>query len=94
MSQAAPVDIKAIIVRALREPAFRERLVANPKAIIEQELRISIPPDVTVHVHEQDDKVWHIVLPKPSSSAELTDAELEAVAGGAETVHLYLKSHL
>ncbi len=88
---SATVDIKGIVVRAMKDQAFRKRLIANPKATIEREFGVSLPQDVTVQVHEASDKAWHILLPDPSAR-ELSDAELEALSGGAETVHLYLKA--
>ncbi len=87
----ATIDIKGIVGRAMKDPAFRQRLIADPKATIEREFAVSLPPDISVQVHEASDKVWHILLPNPLSR-ELSDAELEALSGGAETVHLYLKA--
>jgi hypothetical protein len=75
---------KTIVTKALKDPAFRQRLVNNPKATIEQELGIHFPVGVTVQVHENSGAVVHLVLPGVEVKTEqgLTEQELGAVAGG------------
>jgi hypothetical protein len=77
------VDNK-IIARAVKDPAFRKQLVANPKATLEKEFGLKVPANVTLQVHEEGDDVRHIVLPqaRAKQSVELSDEQLEAAAGG------------
>ena len=74
-----------IIARAMKDDAFRQELLANPKAALERELKITIPDDVVIHVYEDTPTTIHLALPLKTSSGEpqeLSDAELDAIAGG------------
>ena len=74
-----------LIRRAAKDPAFRELLLTNPKAAIEQEFGEKIPESFQIYVHEETANAVHIVLPwNPFSSVEdeLAEEELEQVAGG------------
>jgi hypothetical protein len=42
----------------------------------------SVPADVAVKVVNNTDKVMHVVLPMPPSTDELSEEELEKIAGG------------
>ncbi|SRR5205809_3535016 len=72
-----------IMARAMKDEAFRQELLANPKAVLERELGITLPRGVSVQVHEDTATILHLVLPmKPPAgeSQELSDAELEQAA--------------
>ena len=76
------IDSK-IIALAVKDPAFRKRLVADPQGTLEKEFGLKLPAGVKVQVHEEGDAVRHLVLPKvPSKQDELSDDQLEAAAGG------------
>src|SRR5437764_12611469 len=75
-----------VMVRAMKDDAFRQELLANPKAVLERELGITLPQGVSVQVHEDTPTILHLVLPmKPPAGepVELSDAELEQAAGGS-----------
>ena len=71
-----------LITRAWQNDDFRRDLLSNPKAAIERELNVSLPAGLTVQVHEQSDNVLHLVLPPKPRGGELSDEQLETVAGG------------
>lgn len=76
-----------IVQRAWRDDDYRQALLGNPKAALEQELGSSIPGNVQVKVLEESDDTVYLVLPKrPESteSEELSDEALEVVAGGGQ----------
>jgi hypothetical protein len=75
---------KTIVTKALKDPGFRQRLVKDPKAVIEQELGIHFPEGVSVQVHENSSRVVHLVLPGAEVAVErgLSEQDLAAVAGG------------
>ena len=90
MSEAAG---RAELERRLREKdladdAFRQRLLSDPKAAVEEELGTRLPEDVRVVAMEETADIFYLVLPSHSTEAqeagELSDRELEAVAGGWE----------
>jgi hypothetical protein len=76
-------DIEAararMITRAWRDPAFKKKLAADPKAVL-AEAGINLPAGVTVSLVEDSDTHLHLVL--PARPAALSDAQLDAVAGG------------
>ena len=68
-----------ILNRAAADADFRVRLIADPKAAISSEIGATIPEGFDVAVHEESATTFHLVLPP---SPELTEAELQMVAGG------------
>jgi hypothetical protein len=78
-------DIKETLVRAaLKDEAFRESLLANPKFAVERALGTTLPDRLKVVLLQETDDLMYIVLPKnfPDDSTNLSDAELETIAGG------------
>ena len=70
-----------IVAKAWADGKFKQRLLADPAAVL-KEHGITLPAGVTVAVLENTDKVLHLVLPA-ASQGELSEADLEKVAGGA-----------
>lgn len=76
-----------LITQAIQDPAFRQRLVGNPKAVLAEQ-GLDVPEDVQINVLQESSTQYYLVLPAlelPTGSgevAELSDEELEAVAGG------------
>jgi hypothetical protein len=87
-------DIKEALVRAaLKDEAFRESLLANAKFAVERALGTTLPDRLKVVLLQETDDLMYIVLPKdfPDDTSNLSDAELETIAGGflsAETNRL------
>ena len=76
---------RRLIQRSLDEEEFRRRLLDDPKATIEQELGARLPEGVHVRAVEETAETVYLVLPSASplgDGVELSDQELEAVAGG------------
>ena len=71
-----------ILARVEEDGDFRARLIADPKAAILTELGITVPEGFNVVVHEDSATTTHLVLPP---STMLTEADLEAAAGGHHT---------
>ena len=78
-------DLEAKIVkRCWEDPAFRKEFTSDPRAAIVKYLSVPVAELPKIMVHEEAAGAWYIVLPpKPSNSAELSDGDLEKVAGGA-----------
>ena len=68
-----------LLDKASGDTELRERLLDDPNHVLKEELGVTIPEGVTVHVHEEDSKTAHLVLPR---SNRLTDAEMASVSGG------------
>lgn len=78
----------AITVHALKDPAFRKELLADPVATFEKYSGQSI--DSKIFVHENSPTETHFVLPPAISMDELSDADLEKVAGGEVAITVAL----
>jgi hypothetical protein len=74
--------VSRLIEHAWQNPAFKARLLNNPKEAA-AESGIHVPDKIQVKVWENTATVQHLVLPLNPSSSELSDADLEAVAGGS-----------
>jgi len=76
---------RRLVGRSLEDDAFRQRLLEDPKAVAEQELGVRLPEEVrVVAVEETADTIYLVlpVAPPVGEDGELSDRELEAVAGG------------
>lgn len=71
---------RRLVEKAVEDEAFRARLLADPKAAIEEELGLTLPPSLAVEVHEEGVDTAHLVLPPPRGA--LSDEQLARVAGG------------
>ena len=81
-------DLEALIVaKAWNDQAFKEKLLNNPKAVLEEELGSPLPETMNVRIIEETEDTIYISLPKKPeeiSSEELSEEDLEAVAGGVK----------
>jgi len=73
-------QINNILAKCWTDESFKQRLLTDTRATLKAE-GVEIPAGYTVHVLENTDKVVNYVLP-PNPNAELSDSELESVAGG------------
>lgn len=67
--------------RLAADPEFRARLMADPRAALSELVGMDIPDAVSIEVHEESLTAIHLVVP-PAFGEELSDDDLEAVAGG------------
>lgn len=73
-----------IMARVMKDDAFRQELLADPKTVLERELGMTFPPGVSVQAYEDTPTMLHLVLPMTggdSEVVELSDAQREQVAG-------------
>lgn len=90
MSQHNRQFDQAIIDKAMRDEAFRQRLLRDPRGALKDAFGATIPPGVTIHVHEETTSDVHIVIPgakgaygaSQGNAQELSDADLEVAVGG------------
>lgn len=81
------MDLEAkLIEKAIADEAFKRELMSNPKAAIAKELGQEVPDELEIEVLEQTPIKLYLVLPMSESardsSNELSEEQLEAVAGG------------
>ena len=77
---------RRLIEKSLQDESFRQRLIEDPKGTVEQELGRRLPEEVRVVTVEETADTIYLVLPstpmKGRESVELSDPDLESVAGG------------
>lgn len=86
VEQLTRQDVEALIVkRAWSNEEFRQEFLADPKATIEKYGGQKLPEDLRILAHPEDDRTIHFVIPaKPVNADELSDEDLEKVAGGID----------
>lgn len=74
-----------LLERAARDPEFKRVLLSNPRGAIETEFGVSLPATLDLKVVEEKPDEYYLVLPlnpEGRGDAELSDAQLDAVAAG------------
>ena len=72
-----------VVEQAAKNPKYLAQLKADPRGLMEKQLGTSIPKNVNVKVLEESADTYYIVLPAiAKEGAELSDSDLEKVAGG------------
>jgi len=73
----------AIIARAWKNPEFKAKLLKNPRAAFD-EMGVELPEDIQLRVIEDKTNTFTFILPKAAANVrELSDRELQKLAGGA-----------
>jgi hypothetical protein len=70
-----------LIAKCWADEAFKNRLLADPAATLKGE-GIEVPEHLSVKAVENTEKVFHLVI--PARPAELSDEELDEIAGGGK----------
>jgi len=78
MSERRALETK-LVERARTDPAFRKALLANPRAVLENELGGKLPEGISIEVHEETVNTLHLVL--PLDPAAVPEPLLRAIGG-------------
>jgi len=77
----------ALIEKCWKDPEFKKQIVADPKGMLERHIGQKLPANLKILIHEEDTHTMHFSLPPaPSNATELSDEDLERVAGGTELI--------
>ena len=77
----------AVTLRAWSDAAFAEQLAQDPVAAINAAFGTELPTDLDLQLHHETSTTLHLALPPmpviPPDSDELSEDDLERVAGGS-----------
>lgn len=74
-----------------KDEALKQQFIENPKSVL-AEFNVDVPEETTVHVHENSENTIHITMPvAPDNHLDLSDDELENVAGGLKPIAVDIK---
>jgi hypothetical protein len=77
----------ALVEKCWKDPEFKKQILADPKGMLELHIGKKLPGDLKVFVHEENAETLHFSLPPaPTNATELSDEDLEKVAGGTEVI--------
>ena len=77
--------VTKVMERAAQDGAYKEKLLGDTHAAIEEVAGRPIPEGIKVVVHENTTSTLHFTLPhQHEADGELSDEELEQVAGGGK----------
>ena len=78
-------EAQDLLAKFANNPRYREALVNDPKSVIERQLGTSLGNVQVKAIVETADTVY-VVVPHVASEGELSDADLEKVAGGKNDI--------
>ncbi len=70
---------------AAENPKYRDALIKDPKSVIEKQLNTSLG-NIKVKAVVDTADTTYVVIPHVASEGELSDADLEKVAGGKQDI--------
>ena len=83
MSEVTRGEMTQLIAEfASKDPNYRKALLADPKKVLEAQMQRKIPDNVKVKVVEETPDTVYLIAPYVAKQGELSDSDLERVAGG------------
>lgn len=83
--KANPVAAK-VYEKAWKDAAFKGRLMSQPRQAFVEATGVTPPAGMNLVAHEDTAQVLNVVIPYAPKGGELSDADLEQVAGGKGSV--------
>ena len=74
--------LRTIIETAQKDPAFKQKLLDDPKAAAQEALGVAVPEGIELEVLQESPTKIYLVLPANEDDVELSDEALEQAAGG------------
>ena len=85
MSEVTRGEMLDVIMKfAYENPKYREALLKDPKAVLAKQMNTELPANLKVKVVQETADTIYVIAPHvpPKEGEELSDADLEKVAGG------------
>ncbi|MFD1175098.1 NHLP leader peptide family RiPP precursor [Paenibacillus puldeungensis] len=70
-----------VIQKAWQDPSFKAKLLADPKAAIQEVLGVSFPDHIKIKAVEENSDEFYLVLPQNPSGVVASDVKPNAVWG-------------
>jgi nitrile hydratase subunit alpha len=77
-----------------KQDVYKKRIIANPRAILEEMFELKLPPNMEVRVHDSTSDVRYMVIPRrPKGTEGLREEELaklvtvDSLIGAGEALH-------
>ncbi|HEX8894864.1 MAG TPA: NHLP leader peptide family RiPP precursor [Terriglobales bacterium] len=81
----------ALIEKCWKDPEFKKQVVSDPKGMLERHTGQKLPAQFKIFIHEEDANTLHFSIPPaPTNMNELSDEELQRVAGGTDLIQLVI----
>ncbi|MEN6349701.1 MAG: NHLP leader peptide family RiPP precursor [Syntrophomonas sp.] len=71
-----------LIKRCWEDDDFKNKLMADSKAVVESLMGDKLPPGFSITVHEESQNQIHIVIPVKPDFRKLSDDDLEKITAG------------
>lgn len=84
--KANPMAAK-VYEKAWKDAAFKSRLMAQPRQAFQEATGVNPPAGLNLVSHEDTAQTLNVVIPFTPKDGELSDVDLENVAGGKGSVH-------
>jgi len=75
-------QVRKIIEMAQKDPAFKQKLLDDPKGATQEALGVTVPESIELEVLQETPTKLYLVLPADEEDVERSDAALAQVAGG------------
>lgn len=84
MSEVSKQEMVGLIYKfAAQNPEYRASLLSDPKGLLEKQMQQSLPASLNVKVVQETADTLYLIAPYVASAGdELSDEDLEKVAGG------------
>jgi hypothetical protein len=75
----------ALIEKCWKDAEFKKAVLNDPKGMLERHIGQKLPAPMKIFIHEENANTLHFSIPPaPSNLSELSDDDLEKVAGGTD----------
>lgn len=76
-----------LVEKCWKDQEFKKAVINDPKGILERYTGQKLPEQLRIFIHEEDPNTLHFSIPPaPEKLSELSDEELERVAGGTDVI--------
>ena len=75
-----------LVAKAWKDEAYKQALVDSPRETVQKEFGVEVPEDIKLSFLAEDASNVYLQLPPDVENVELSDEQLESVAGGEAVI--------